>query len=433
MHGLKSRAFIVGWGTLFVASNFALLAPFGISSGAGDMLIKALPLVIAGIVGGMAVGQADKFKAMASSTTFLSPLLLLCMMGVLSGLWSGNPGYSIFRAALSLAFYLGMGCYAGYVQYHCSSRQEALRLLFLASALAVSILTLMGLLKFEQAYRFTEYLYGRRLGGTVVHPNALGLTAGMVILMFINNLVINQKRPSLLDLALLLSCTYALLATQSRSALLITAVCASLSIMASRVSLAVKVGLPLALCIGLLMDTALRPGSDTVLKPVLDFLARDASAQDLLTLSNRTAIWGRIDVTAESLFVGHGYMMLSQDGGVVIDRFATNHAHNGFVQVFAGLGVIGLLFAAWWFIRLFKTVTDLYRFDRSLYYHAASYTLFFFLSNFGMSGIGFQFFPHAVLFVIVIAVLRRAPAHRTARLRLSSRPQDLRSRPSQAG
>ena len=281
MRGLKSQAFIVLWGALFVASNFALLTPFGVSSGAGDMLIKALPLVIAGIVACTSLGQRDKFRSMANSVSFLLPLLLLSVIGVLSGLWSANPGYSIFRAALSLVFYIGMGCYAGYVQYNCSNRQEAVRLLFMASALAVSLISLMGLFKFEQAYRFTEYLYGRRLGGTIVHPNALGLTAGMVILMFVNRLVINRERPQLIDAVLLASCTYALLATQSRSALLITVICAATSLLASRVSLLVKLGLPLVACIGLLLDAALRPGSDTLLRPVLDFLARDASAEDL--------------------------------------------------------------------------------------------------------------------------------------------------------
>lgn len=73
--------------------------------------------------------------------------------------------------------------------------------------------------------------------------------------------------------------------------------------------------------------------------PIVTFLARGESAENLATVSNRTELWGiAIDLVAERPLTGWG---LATSRGIFYDKVGLGGAHNAFVNVLVDGGLIG--------------------------------------------------------------------------------------------
>lgn len=409
MHHQISFSFLIALGAVLAAANFNVPVMFGSESAGLLIFTKVFPLAF---VFSYAFLTTSHFQDLVKDVEKIArahfPILLLYGFGVVSALWSPDPYLTLERSVLSIAFVIASIIYS----VHCSNclaadSKQALRLLSWLASIPVVVVVLLGYLENEAVYRFTEYTYGRRLGGAVIHPNALGLLAVAALMAIINRWIFDRDFCAL-DLLLVITTAYALIAAQSRSAMVILVLVISFSYFISSRPLATKV-FPF-LFAALIFSAYLIVNGD-VYSALIDYVLRDADFSDLLTLTNRTALWGSIEVDAFSLLFGNGFMMLSSEGTVTVDALTTNHAHNGFVQVFAGLGIlgIGLLFS--WISRLYRLFCYIRIGCVVCWRHLISWATFFVLSNFGMSGVGFQFFPHVCLFFIASSMFILRAVH----------------------
>jgi O-antigen ligase len=82
---------------------------------------------------------------------------------------------------------------------------------------------------------------------------------------------------------------------------------------------------------------------------VAQFIARDQSAQQLAALSGREEMWTAIwDSFLRSPWIGHGYFVSSESGSLKVWYVWSNWtAHNFWLQVLVGTGLVGGVLLAW--------------------------------------------------------------------------------------
>lgn len=127
----------------------------------------------------------------------------------------------------------------------------------------------------------------------------------------------------------------ALLATQTRGALIATIAACVVVAVASRPHRWVD-----ALLIGVAGTTAvLIAGS----QQLMSILLRDEGLEQLETLNSRTEVWAQAsELVAQSPWLGHGFMAAR---GLFLDRFGLGGAHNAVFEVLVNGGILG--FSAW--------------------------------------------------------------------------------------
>jgi len=78
---------------------------------------------------------------------------------------------------------------------------------------------------------------------------------------------------------------------------------------------------------------------------IASVLAREKDGSDLQNLTGRTFIWQMIwqQLDMQALLVGHGYGAISQKITVQLGHVALAGAHNSYLQVLAGTGLLGLI------------------------------------------------------------------------------------------
>jgi O-antigen ligase len=92
----------------------------------------------------------------------------------------------------------------------------------------------------------------------------------------------------------------------------------------------------------------LDPGLELVSESVgagADYLARGQSAEDIRRISGREEMWSVIwGEFLKSPIIGHGYHITSETGAIEVWNLVANHtAHNIYLQVLAGTGIIGMM------------------------------------------------------------------------------------------
>ena len=265
-------------------------------------------------------------------------LLALTALTTLSAAWSLNPATTLAAsAALWASTFI-----AAYMALRISPR-ELLNLLAIAlGTLAAGSLLVILLLP---DYGIMTGIHEGLWNGLTTHKNALGryMVMGVVITAA---LALKPHNPwRLLLLATCALCFMLMLGTQSATAYVLLIAFVFLYALlrpSANLSAPTRMGL---LLIGLCAITiaALLLTDATVLEEALTALGRDA------TLTHRTRIWaGAMDAISEQPWLGYGYEAFwGSSTGTSFSLHYTSwnvpHVHNGFLEVWLGLGVTGVV------------------------------------------------------------------------------------------
>lgn len=271
-----------------------------------------------------------------SSSHVTAPFIFLFLVPIaamLSAFWSIDPTLTLRRSVALLG-----ATFFGLYLARTFDVSGALRLILYASLIAVTVSVIYVLAQPDLAIHHIEHPGAWR--GIFIHKNRLGRSAlfGLCSLLLLH-LGGHLRRP--FTYLVLGGCFWSvILLSQSASA---TVIGGAVTIgylgyrLASREALRHRTTL-LAMTIYAGVFAAL--GGPWLVNYVLTTLGRD------ITLTGRVPYWRQlVSVTSESRWLeGFGY-------GVFFDRFpqgeaivgwTSGHAHNGFVQVYVDLGMVGL-------------------------------------------------------------------------------------------
>ncbi len=249
--------------------------------------------------------------------------LVLCMIAGLSVIWSVSPDDSL-RRAIALTITTFCGLYLG-MRF---SQLELLRLL--AWALGV---TMIGSWVVSLALPDLGIMKGTLAGawrGMFAHKNQLGSTMMLAAVVF-GVIAYRAERHRNLWWMAMVSALALVLLSSSQTSLLISILLLGLFGFSKVLSLPARHAIPLA---GVLVaggfGVAILGGF--LVEPILAAMGRD------ITLTGRSEIWaGIFRAIGERPWLGYGYEAFWE--GVPQEE----RAHNGFLDVTLGFGVVGLL------------------------------------------------------------------------------------------
>ncbi|MEM9586589.1 MAG: O-antigen ligase family protein [Planctomycetota bacterium] len=185
----------------------------------------------------------------------------------------------------------------------------------------------------------------------LVHPTAAGATSSLGIALGVHCLITGFRVPRWFLFASLVIHGGVLLASASRSALLMAIVTVGVSLV---LFLRSSTRGWLLFCIGGLALTLMivDPGFDLLssgIQGTTGYVKRGQSIEQLQNASGRVEMWTAVWQQVESSpVVGHGYFVTSSNGRLdVWDGPANHDAHNLMLQVLVSTGVIGLAIFVW--------------------------------------------------------------------------------------
>jgi exopolysaccharide production protein ExoQ len=300
-------------------------------------------------------------------------LLALVALAVLSTLWSDAPTVTL-RRAFALAGGLALGAYV----VDRFSMREWIALLAWALGLSALISYALALFVPEIAIYPEGHRHEGHWRGMFAHKNSLGIHMAFGVLAFITMLMF--KRGSRWSWGLVLALALGLIALSgSRSSWLLTLLVAVLFTLTAvwrktppqhhatmlRIAVAVfLVGVVLALWLG---------------PHLLRLVDRN------VTLTGRVPLWAIVwEYGMKQPWLGHGFAAFWVDWAPAAQairakiRWSTAHAHNGFLDLFLGLGAVGLsLFLASLVRTVIRSATITgYRFSSVAFFSVAFLLLF---------------------------------------------------------
>ncbi len=91
------------------------------------------------------------------------------------------------------------------------------------------------------------------------------------------------------------------------------------------------------------------------LDSLLGIFSRNEPLENFLTLTNRTTLWQEIlsDLSFKEWMLGHGYAVITEDFGVDFETGTIYGAHNAYLSIFLGAGVLSLLLFLIWMVSNF--------------------------------------------------------------------------------
>lgn len=279
-------------------------------------------------------------------------LILIGIYGIITVLWSPMPAYTFIRSTSFVITILGITTiFCAYIKEIKSPYSALLFDLFLTTGIILWFFTVIGVLNFEIAWRKVYLPNGiiKRLGGDILPPNTLGALAAMHIIFTLKN-GFNKK---IFNYASILSGCYVLMYSNSRNALAALIIASIIIFFISSF-----VFLHLKRIIFIFFGFAILSGSLFFLEPQnfnkwLVSISRYEAIEEFMTLTGRTLIWEKIfSQPLLDMLVGQGYAVLSENGMIIVESIRTTNAHNGFLQVFAGTGLIGFLLFLFYLFQL---------------------------------------------------------------------------------
>ena len=188
-----------------------------------------------------------------------------------------------------------------------------------------------------------------------MQPNNLAATASIGLLtLLLSRFFWNWKWTRTLMLPCGLICGFMLLVAQSRSCLIVTALVAIPVVWSMY-----KRNLVIAFAAVAGVGAAALPYSQTVSRlpqAVTSYLMRGQTAADAYTVSGRTEVWDiAIKSFVEEPLFGHGYYSMTNTGKMYVwgaERWQT--AHNVYLHVLTGTGIIGLFLLLWALVHVMR-------------------------------------------------------------------------------
>lgn len=297
-----------------------------------------------------------KFYRRINVATDAVPLLFVCLLALLSAVWSPTPGATISKSAGLI------GCTLfSLLSFAIFSPKEIIGFLLRFFIVFVLFNFLLSLALPDYAYHDSSDFYSIHAGllkATYNHKNSFArvLSLGLIILVTCRSLSVRSSYLHWITVGIGF-----FLLTQTGSA-------------------KTFISVPLAILIAYVLGKTSRGGGraalvaiaviawlvfsisgliDEIFSIVLQGLERDP------TLSARTLIWAvAISTGLENPILGGGYGGGAWAGGVgnaifQATGFDPGHSHNGFIQTFVELGLVGLIAVTYFLIRVIVRIFEL--------------------------------------------------------------------------
>ncbi|HTZ38510.1 MAG TPA: O-antigen ligase family protein [Stellaceae bacterium] len=304
----------------------------------------------AALLGFLALGFFAQRRALLPLATAAWPVLLLVALAFLSALWSDDPALVVRRAGtVTLTTLFGVylaarGDLAGLV----ADLVKVYAIAVLASFVAIALL--------PQAATVTGDYYTHAWRGAFTDKNELGMACGEAIIVAVYALR-RGYGARWLAVFTLLGGLVLLAGSQSKTPILVMlgALYAALVAMALRRRSAAGLAVGYALVVGGLASGALLAVG---WQDALTLLGRDP------TFTNRTRIWQlAAEYIARRPWLGYGFESFfradSADANLIWAAvgFKTPHAHNSWLEIGLGMGLIGIGAAALaWLVAFYRTL-----------------------------------------------------------------------------
>ena len=314
----------------------------------------ALPLMSTGAL--VFLGQ-DFTGSVARNLRSFRFVWLFGLLAFALSLVAADPRYSAMKAVIFILTFIAMGGLL--VQYEFVSRGERADTLLRHLLIACFCFLVLMFLNY---YIFNRGAAGRyRAGGDLIAPTqaaaavGLALFVGLLHLAKTSALAGRRHLRVVATITVLLSC-WGLLVLGTRSAFVCTAGALFFApLIADGLRLTYR---------RLFLGTAALVAIVLVavnLDALGSLLARDVDTTSVWTMSGRTWLWARAfhDLTLHRVFTGYGFAAISETIGIRdwwTGETMFAGAHNVYLQVFLGTGVLGL-YLYWRFLKdLFHTI-----------------------------------------------------------------------------
>jgi exopolysaccharide production protein ExoQ len=275
-------------------------------------------------------GAVDSFRWHNSWSPLLYGAYLL--LGLVSLLWSTNPGYSLLQWLMDLETlvfaYFFVKCFLLLDEFFPDSPVRFYHVLGNAAFLILSVFLVGLLIAPEVFFRLTHDGDEARLGGFLMNPNELGMLCVVGIACLLFNFY-RQHRPVLtgIKIGLLL---LALILTGSRSSLV-----GFLLIVFFHIQQAGNPRLKIAANLAALLALP-------ALVPLV--FIKQGGLEEVLSMTGRLPFWHALltEGLPREPLLGYGFMRISYgEYFQSVHTYAAQMAHNTFIQVLMNLGLVG--------------------------------------------------------------------------------------------
>lgn len=385
--------------SLFVSFFSVDLVLYG-GEGDGSVFLKAglisLPIIL-DVVYSVVFNEKNQIFKNDFTGKLILPLYVISIYGMLSAIWSIAPIESFVRAlSLFIATTSCAICVRHAFEVYKNNACE-----YIINNIIFGFIVLCGVM--YVVYIINESIFWRddRLGGEVIPVNTLGAFGGIIFGISIISIT-KTKNINANFIALILS-GLILYYTFSRGAII--AMAASVVVSEIFILLAIrnhdKIFMYLWTFLVTLCFMGLFVDNNSFLVQML--LRENDSVESLRTGTMRTVLWEKVfDGIGLNFLWGHGYAMISPEGYVIVENLKTNHAHNGYIQVYAGLGLIGSVAFLIFLIGCLGFLKGALTFDKTSGGFGLFTVFFFVINNFSEASIGYQIYPQLIIFLLVL-------------------------------
>lgn len=280
-----------------------------------------------------------RFHRIAQAAVDCKLLWALVALALCSAAWSGVPDYTL-RRALVLCATTAFGFYFG-VRY---SLRDQLRILATTAAIAL-ILSAFVAIAFPS--HGTQAEYGGAWCGVFSHKNIFGR---FIVLSAIVFFVRYQRKPDR-RILWLLACAALVLLSRSATSIVVACTIPLAVLLVRVVRLRLRTAIPVLIGLTTAAVVAVFTLADNFSLILLQ-LGRDS------TLTGRTQLWQVVSLAiSRRVWLGYGFnsfwLGMGGDSAAVLTsvRWAVRQAHNGFLDLWLELGVVGLvLFCCLFFV-----------------------------------------------------------------------------------
>ena len=265
----------------------------------------------------------------------LFPLILFAAWTVVSVCWSALPAVTLGHA-IDVVLLVMLSGTAGLI---CTDEENYKRVFCHLTVIAMVMSIVLIILNFRTiaaGQRPIEYM----------QPNDMAKTAGAGLMLFTCCRVLwRWKWTGKLFVPAVGILSFLVFAARSRTASILTPLVLLVICWRLRNSQAVLV--VCAFCGLLAAVIAVQPGrAERLSESVVTYMARGQNTEQLVGMNGRTEMWTiAIKSFENSPLFGHGYYTMSDTGFLrVWGKVRWQTAHNAFLHVLTGLGLLGLLF-----------------------------------------------------------------------------------------
>lgn len=364
--------------------------------------LTAFPFIL---LNGLQLLTVEKVKS------FLT-LLALGGYGILTSLWSPLTSFSVIRAlSLVITVLSILAIVTSYIKISNNYKLLLLRDLCLATSIIILFFTVMGIMNFEIAWRkvYLSHAMLYRLGGDILPPNTLGALAAINFILSLS-LFLYQKR--IFYFLSIVASVYVMYFSNSRGAVFsLVFSWSTVFVIHTFAAYNLKRAAIIFIAISVIVGSFFFFEDRNIALTTIGF-SRYGDLEELTTLTGRTFIWERIfEQDILSLLAGNGFGVLSKTSFVKFQSLKTTNAHNGFLQVIAGTGVIGFILFSLFLLNFVRWLIKNNMPDhsknrsRNPTWSLLFLSIFVLINNFVESNFGAQIVPQTLTFLFVASIL----------------------------